>query len=168
MEYWVVIDPLYIAYAMQLANQTFYLAVFIVLIGLMARFLANKDDDRAQFRILYWPAGLSFLSISMLSFCLAPWGGKPVLAAANILLIAGTVSISMLFSYWNKSNSRINVLLGYVIFLSSSAIYLYLLYFGKTIDRIHLMNAVLGVLCVWQLSALVGLLKKTMPIKSSY
>lgn len=33
---------------MQLANQTLYFATFIVLAGLMARFLANRDDDRAQ------------------------------------------------------------------------------------------------------------------------
>jgi uncharacterized membrane protein HdeD (DUF308 family) len=99
--------PIYCAilfrYFMQLANQTFYFAIFIILVGLMARFLANKDDDRAQFRVIYWPAGLSLLAASMLSFATAPWGGKIVLSLANIFLIAGIANISLLFSFWNDS-----------------------------------------------------------------
>ena len=86
---------------MQLANQTFYFAIFIVLVGLMGRFLANRDDDRAQFRVIYWPIGLSFLAASMLGYATAPWGGKIVLALANIFLIAGVANISLLFSVWN-------------------------------------------------------------------
>lgn len=143
---------------MQLANQTLYLAIFIVLVGLMARFLATRDDDRTQFKVLYWPAGLSFLALSMLAFFLVPWGGKFVLAAANILLIAGMINISLLFSFWNKSNTKITIVMIGFVFLASSLGYIHLQYFGNTIERIHLMNVFLGSLCVWQIISLKQLL----------
>ena len=145
---------------MQLANQTFYIAIFIVLVGLMARFLANRDDDRAQFRVIYWPAGLSFLAASMLSFATAPWGGKVVLALANIFLVAGIANISLLFSYWNNSLRLASKFAASALVIGASIIYVYLLYFGVTQDRIHLMNIVLGFFSVWQIVALIQLLKK--------
>lgn len=150
---------------MQLANQTFYIAIFIVLVGLMARFLANKDDDRAQFRVIYWPAGLSFLAASMLGFATAPWGGKIVLAFANLSLLAGIANISLLFSFWNDSLRRSTKLIGGALIIASSLAYLYLLILGTTQDRIHLMNAVLSIFCIWQIATLIQLLKKIMPIK---
>jgi len=145
---------------MQLANQTFYFAIFIVLVGLMARFLANKDDDRAQFRVIYWPAGLSFLAASMLGFACAPWGGKLVLSLANIFLLAGMANISLLFSYWNGRLNYLNKLAIGMLFTASTAAYIYLQLFGDTQDRIHLMNGVLSVFCVWQILVLLRLLKK--------
>ena len=145
---------------MQLANQTFYIAIFIVLVGLMARFLANKDDDRAQFRVIYWPAGLSFLAASMLGFATAPWGGKLVLTLANLFLVAGIANISLLFSYWNNSLRQTSKFAAGVLVIGSSSIYIYLLYFGVTQDRIHLMNAVLGIFSLWQIVTLIQLLKK--------
>ena len=156
--------PIYCAilfrYFMQLANQTFYFAIFIILVGLMARFLANKDDDRAQFRVIYWPAGLSFLAASMLGFATAPWGGKIVLSLANIFLIAGIANISLLFSFWNDSLKYSTKVFAGTLFIVSSLFYLYLQYFGETQDWIHLMNAVLSVFCMWQIAALAQLLKK--------
>jgi HD-GYP domain-containing protein (c-di-GMP phosphodiesterase class II) len=145
---------------MQLTNQTFYFAIFIVLVGLMARFLATKDDDRAQFRVIYWPAGLSFLAASMLGYASAPWGGKIVLALANIFLIAGVANISLLFSVWNGGLKRSSKLIAFAVFIYASLIYIYLLFFGQTQDRIHLMNIVLSIFCIWQIVSLSQLLKK--------
>jgi HD-GYP domain-containing protein (c-di-GMP phosphodiesterase class II) len=145
---------------MQLANQTFYFAIFIVLVGLMGRFLANKDDDRAQFRVIYWPIGLSFLAASMLGYATAPWGGKIVLALANIFLIAGVANISLLFSVWNGALRQSSKLTAFAIFAFASIIYIYLHFFGLTQDRIHLMNTALSLFCVWQIISLGQLLKK--------
>ncbi|QWE03787.1 HD-GYP domain-containing protein [Polynucleobacter sp. JS-JIR-II-50] len=145
---------------MQLANQTFYFAIFIVLVGLMGRFLANPDDDRAQFRIIYWPIGLSFLAASMLGYATAPWGGKMVLALANIFLIAGVANISLLFSVWNGVSMKSSRLVALALFVSASLIYVYLHFFGETQDRIHLMNVVLSIFCIWQIVSLSQLLKK--------
>lgn len=145
---------------MQLANQTFYFAIFIVLVGLMARFLATKDDDRAQFRVIYWPAGLSFLAASMLGFATAPWGGKLVLALANIFLIAGIANITLLFSCWNSALQRSSKITAGALFIVASIGYIYLHLFGETQDRIHLMNIVLSIFCVWQIVSLAQLLKK--------
>ena len=147
-------------HGMQLANQTFYLAIFIVLVGLMARFLAIKDDDHTQYKVIYWPVGLILLALSMLSFFLVPWGGRIILASANILLIAGMVNISLLFSFWNHSNTKTTVVLAAIAFLGAAFGYIHLQHFGSTIERIHLMNSVLGVLCIWQIVSLVNLLKK--------
>jgi hypothetical protein len=145
---------------MQLANQTFYLAIFIVLVGLMARFLASKEDDRAHFRTMYWPAGLSFLSLSMLGYATAPWGGKAVLVLANIFLVAGAANISLLFCYWNKSLTKSNQLLAVVLFATASVADISLQFFGTPQERIHLMNIVLGIFCIWQIAVLSQLHKK--------
>jgi HD-GYP domain-containing protein (c-di-GMP phosphodiesterase class II) len=145
---------------MQLANQTFYFAVFIILVGLMARFLANKDDDRSQFRVIYWPAGLSLLAASMLGFATAPWGGMLVLALANIFLIAALANISLLFSCWNESLQRSSKVAAGTLFGGASAIYIYLQFFGETKDRIQLMDIALIIFCIWQIVALSQLLKK--------
>jgi HD-GYP domain-containing protein (c-di-GMP phosphodiesterase class II) len=145
---------------MQLANQTFYLAIFIVLVGLMARFLANRDDDRTQFRVIYWPTGLSLLAASTLCFATAPWGGKIVLAFANLFLVAGIANISLLFSFWNSSLKQSTKLIASALVIGTSLIYIYLLRFGVTQDRIHLMNGSLSIFCLWQIVALTQLLKK--------
>jgi HD-GYP domain-containing protein (c-di-GMP phosphodiesterase class II) len=144
---------------MQLANQTFYFAVFIVLAGLMARFLANKDDDRAQFRVIYWPAGLSFLAASMLGYATAPWGGKFVLALANLFLIAGIANISLLFSFWNGTLRLSSKLAAAALFICATFGYAYFYFYGVTQDRIHLMNTVLIIFCTWQITTLLDLLK---------
>ncbi|MBU3564243.1 HD-GYP domain-containing protein [Polynucleobacter sp. Tro8-14-1] len=145
---------------MQLANQTFYFAIFIVLVGLMGRFLANRDDDRAQFRVIYWPIGLSFLAASMLGYATAPWGGKMVLALANIFLIAGVANISLLFSVWNGALRNSTRLVTLALFVSAFLMYVYLDFFGETQDRIHLMNVALSIFCIWQIVSLSQLLKK--------
>lgn len=145
---------------MQLANQTFYFAIFMVLIGLMARFLANKDDDRAQFRVIYWPAALSFLAASMLGFACAPWSGKLILALANIFLLASMANITLLFSFWNGTLNYSNKLAVSILFIAACIAYIYLLNFGSTLDRIHLMNVSLSIFCIWQMVVLVQLLKK--------
>jgi HD-GYP domain-containing protein (c-di-GMP phosphodiesterase class II) len=145
---------------MLLANQTFYLAVFIVLIGLMARFLANKDDDRAQFRVVHWLVSLCLLTLSMLSYFAAPWGGKIVLAIANLSLVAGMANMSLLFSYWNGSLKQASKLAAGIMVVSASIVYVYLLRVGETHERIHLMNIVLSLFCIWQIAVLGQLLKK--------
>ena len=145
---------------MLLANQTFYFAIFIVLVGLMARFLANKDDDRGQVRVIYWPAGLSLLATSTLCFAIAPWGGKIVLTFANLFLVAGVANISLLFSFWNGSLKQSTNLITGALVIGSSLIYIYLLRYGVTQDRIHLMNSVLIIFCIWQIVALTQLLNK--------
>ncbi|MBU3582268.1 HD domain-containing protein [Polynucleobacter sp. AP-Capit-er-40B-B4] len=126
----------------------------------MARFLANKDDDRAQFRVIYWPAGLSFLAASMLAFACAPWGGKLILALANIFLLAAMANISLLFSFWNDTLHFLNKLAIGLLLIAASVAYIYLQHFGETQDRIHLMNAVLSIFCIWQIVVLAQLLKK--------
>ena len=145
---------------MQLANQTFYLAIFIVLVALMARFLASKDHDRAQFNAIYWPAGLSFLAASMLGYATAPWGGKVVLSLANIFLVAGVANISLLFCLWNKSLTQASKLTAISLFSIALVTDIYLLIFGTPQDRIHLMNIVLGIFGLWQISVLSQIHKK--------
>ena len=145
---------------MQLANQTFYLAIFIVLVALMARFLASKDHDRAQFSAIYWPAGLSFLAASMFGYATAPWGGKIVLTLANIFLVAGVANISLLFCLWNKSLTQTSKLTAIVLFCIALVTDVSLLVFGTPQDRIHLMNIVLGIFGLWQISVLSQIHKK--------
>lgn len=147
---------------MQLANQTFYLAIFIALVALMARFLAGRDHDhdRNQYREIYWPAGLSFLAASMLGYAIAPWGGKIILALANIFLIAGVANISLLFCLWNKSLTQSSKLFAIVLFVTASVVDICLHFFGAPQDRIHLLNIVLGIFCLWQISVLSQLHKK--------
>ena len=81
---------------MQLANQTFYLTIMIVLLGLMAGFISRQDGFRTARLVLYWPLSLLLLSISMTSFFIAGWGSQFFLATANISLIGGVLCIGLL------------------------------------------------------------------------
>jgi hypothetical protein len=142
---------------MQLANQTFYLSILIVLLGLMAGFLSRQDGYRTAKLTLYWPLSLLFLSTSMGSFFIASWGSKFFLALANISLIGGVICISLLFRSWREPVSRkVRSMAGYAFFLST-AIYLYLLFNGTTNSRIYLLNSILILASCWQLLELVRL-----------
>ena len=142
---------------MQLANQTFYLTIMIVLLGLMAGFLSRQDGFRTAKLALYWPLSLLLLSISMGSFFIAGWGSKVFLATANISLIGAVLCIGLLFRSWGAPiGRRLTQLIG-VIFGIASGLYLYLLFNGSTNDRIYLLNAILILTSCWQLLELLSL-----------
>jgi HD-GYP domain-containing protein (c-di-GMP phosphodiesterase class II) len=103
---------------------------------------------------------LGFLAASILGFATAPWGGKIVLTLANLFLLAGIANISLLFSFWNDSLKQSSKFAAGILFIGASISYIYLLYFGNVQERIHLMNAVLSIFCIWQIVALTQLLKK--------
>lgn len=142
---------------MQLANQTFYLSILIVLLGLMAGFLSRQDGYRTAKLILYWPISLLLLSISMASFFVASWGNQFFLATANISLIGGVLCIGLLFRSWRESIGRTLTLLVSAAFVIFSTLYLYLLFNGSTNDRIYLLNGILILTSCWQLLELVSL-----------
>ena len=145
---------------MQLANQTFYIAVFATLIGLMASFFWGKGEQKDQYRVIYWPLALGLLALSSLGFFLIPWLGSFALLMGNIPLVGGVICLALLFSSWNQPITRLNRSFGIVVFVGFCICFLYLLRNGDTIDRIHLMNLVLGSLSIWQISSLLGVRKK--------
>lgn len=142
---------------MQLANQTFYLSILIVLLGLMAGFISRQDGYRTAKLILYWPLSILFLSTSMGSFFIASWGSKFFLSLANISLIGGVICISLLFRSWREPITRNARLIAGGAFILASVIYLYLLYNGTTNSRIYLLNSILILASSWQLLELVKL-----------
>jgi HD-GYP domain-containing protein (c-di-GMP phosphodiesterase class II) len=145
---------------MLLANQTFYLAIFVTYLGLMASFFWGRGNQKDQYRVLYWPFALMLFAASSLSFYLASWAGKPILIIANLSLVAGALCISLLFNQWNKSLSVTKAFFAGFWFISIASAYLYLLNVGSTQDRIHLMNIALSVISLWQLKTLFLILKK--------
>lgn len=145
---------------MVLANQTFYLVCFIIFIGLMSPFFWGKWVQKEWRLIYFWPLALSLFATSSLAFYLATWMGKPILAVANLALVAGTLSICLLFAYWNKSLSKSTKLFSIIWLLGTALSYLYLLEQGSTYQRIHFMNVNLGILLLWQLATLFFISKK--------
>ena len=142
---------------MQLANQTFYLSIMIVLLGLMAGFLSRQDGFRTAKLVMYWPLSLLLLSVSMGSFFIAGWGSKFLLVTANITLIGGVICIGLLFRSWRESISRQLTLMAGAAFLLSSGVYLFLFFNGTTNDRIYLLNGILILASCWQLVELASL-----------
>lgn len=142
---------------MQLANQTFYLSIMIVLLGLMAGFLSRQDGFRTAKLVMYWPLSLLLLSASMGSFFIAGWGSKFFLITANITLIGGVICIGLLFRSWRESISRQLTLMAGAAFLLSSGVYLFLFFNGTTNDRIYLLNGILILTSCWQLVELASL-----------
>jgi hypothetical protein len=149
---------------MQLANQTFYFSVFIVLLGLMAGFLSRQDGFRFFRQIPYWPASLFLLSISTGSFFIASWGNKVFLAIANLGLIGGVICIGLLFRSWRAPLSKLALSIAGFSFALSTIIYLYLLIHGTTNDRIYLLNGILIATSVWQLLELIALSSQKLKI----
>jgi response regulator RpfG family c-di-GMP phosphodiesterase len=145
---------------MQLANQTFYFAIFITFLGLMASFFWGKGSQRDQYRTVYWPIGLILFATSFLSFYLGTWLGLPVLLLANLSLVAGSLCIALLFSVWQNSLTKTKKIVAATVFFVTSSIYIYLLKFGTVVERIYLMNAVLALISGWQLFTLLSIFKK--------
>ena len=145
---------------MQLANQTFYLAIFIAFLGLMTSFFWGRGGQKDQYRIIYWPLALGLFAISTLSFFLAPWAPKFVLAIANLALVGGALCISLLFNQWNASISTLKKVGSAIFFVGVAITYIYLLNTGTTQDRIHLMNISLALISLWQLVSLRCFLKQ--------
>ncbi len=84
---------------MQLANQTFYIVVFITLMGLMASFFWGRDNQKDQYRNIFWPLALGLLALSNLGFFLIPWLGT----FALILGKGPQVSVSLVIDQ-DKNN----------------------------------------------------------------
>ncbi|MES2586882.1 MAG: HD domain-containing phosphohydrolase [Pseudomonadota bacterium] len=126
----------------------------------MASFFWGKGNQKDQYQVLYWPSSLGLFAVSSLAFFIAPWVGKPVLAIANLSLIAGALCISLLFSQWNNSLTLSKTLFSSIWFVGVSSVYLYLLDAGTTQDRIHLMNVAMAAISIWQLSTLFSIAKK--------
>jgi hypothetical protein len=141
---------------MQLANQTFYFSVLIVLLGLMAGFLSRHEKLALGKQILYWPLSLFLLTLSIASFFAATWGSKYLLAVANISLVGGVISIGILFRSWRNAIRPLVIAIALCGFLIASISYLYLLNSGSVFDRIRLMNGVLVIISCWQLAELVA------------
>jgi len=145
---------------MLLANQTFYLASFSILLGLIATFVFWKSEEKVRYSSLYWPLALALFSISSLSFFIAPWIGSPALVVANLSLVSGVISISMLFHAWNNSLNAKQKKLAIVFLLGTACIYLFLLNSATVQSRIHLINTVLALLSLEQIITLSKVMKK--------
>lgn len=145
---------------MQLANQIFYLAIFVTLSGLMASFFWGKGSQKDQYRIIYWPMALALLAVSSFGFFVSPWIGDIAIIFANLTLMSGVASLTLLFSTWNHSLTRQKRIIVLVVLTSASLGFLYLMANGAPISRIHLVNATLGIFSIWQIQCLTGVLKK--------
>lgn len=150
---------------MQLANQIFYLAIFVTLIGLMASFFWGKGSQKDQYRIIYWPLALALLAVSSFGLFVSPWIGISAIAFANITLMSGVACLTLLFSTWNHSLTRVKKFIILGLLLGSSVVFLYLIVNGAPISRIHLVNATLVVFSIWQINCLTGVLKKEKRIR---
>ena len=121
---------------MQLANQTFYIVVFITLMGLMASFFSGKDNQKDQYRIIFWPLALGLLALSNLGFFLIPWLGSFALILGNVPLVGGVIALALLFSTWNHPVSSFTKVFSIALFALFCAAFMYLLKNGD-MNRYH-------------------------------
>ena len=91
---------------------------------------------------------------------MSPWIGISAIAFANIALMSGVACLTLLFSTWNHSLTRVKKFIILGLLLGSSVVFLYLIVNGAPISRIHLVNATLVVFSIWQINCLTGVLKK--------
>lgn len=144
---------------MQLTNQIFYFTSFIVMLGLTLGFFPQYEEYKVNRKTFFWPISLTFYTLSMFCFAIAPWVGKPALAIANISLIWGSLSISLLFRSWQQALKK-SELIAYGAALFILAItYLFLLSNSSTAIRIHYINLVIASLSLWQIYELSKQLK---------
>jgi HD-GYP domain-containing protein (c-di-GMP phosphodiesterase class II) len=144
---------------MQLTNQVFYLAAFVVMLGLMLGFFPQYEEYKVNRKTFFWPTGLTLYAISMVSFTVAPQFGKAALAVANISLIWGTFSIALLFRSWRTSLQTMTLVWAAIAMVVLALLYVVLLSAASTTNRIHYMNVVLAILCLWQIFELCKQLK---------
>ncbi|MBU3628875.1 HD-GYP domain-containing protein [Polynucleobacter sp. AP-Reno-20A-A9] len=125
----------------------------------MSSFFWGKGDQKDQYRVFYWPFALGLLATSSLAFFIAPWVGKWLLIVGNFTLLAGTICISLLFSKWNNSLTLAKKTLASILFVGVFCAYLYLVAYGQTQQRIHLLNTALALVSLWQLSTLLRIMR---------
>lgn len=126
----------------------------------MASFFWGKGSQKDQYRIIYWPLALALLAVSSFGLFVSPWIGISAIAFANITLMSGVACLTLLFSTWNHSLTRVKKFIILGLLLGSSVVFLYLIVNGAPISRIHLVNATLVVFSIWQINCLTGVLKK--------
>ncbi len=153
---------------MQIANQTFYITIFVILIGLMGVFLSKHDEYRLKKTNKFWPWSLGLFALSALSFFLVPWTSNSLLIVANISLIWGGIYLSILFKTWHSRLSRNIYKLIFVFGLVVSAVYVNLLLTSTTVTRIYFVNSVLMLLSIWQIYELIQAYKKGAEIQIKY
>lgn len=142
---------------MQLANQTFYFSILVVLLGLMAGFFSRHEGNRAAKLSPYWPLSLALLAISMGSFFVAAWDIPLFLVIANISLIGSVICMTLLFRSWRSPITNAALAIAIIGFVLCTIAYVYLLNNGTTIDRIYLLNGILIAASVLQLIQLFSL-----------
>lgn len=121
------------------------------MLGLMLGFLPQYEEYKVNRKTFFWPASLTLYALSMLCFAIAPWFGKPALAIANISLIWGALSISLLFKSWRHALKIPTLIFSVVALFILAICYLFLLANSSTSTRIHFMNFVLAFLFLWQI-----------------
>ena len=145
---------------MLLANQTFYLVIFVTLLGLMAVFFWGDHSQGDRYRMIYWPMALFFLAISSLCFYLAHRSEIFFLTMAHLFLISGVTCISLLFYQWSGLLTPLIKKLSIAWLIAIVCFYIYLVNFGSIQDGIHLMTVGLGLILVLQIFTLFKILKK--------
>lgn len=126
----------------------------------MLGFLPQYEEYKVNKKTIFWPISLSLYAISMMCFGLAPWLGKPVLAIANISLIWGAFSISILFRSWRLAIKNSTLIYASIFMLGLASAYLVLLEIASTVIQIHFMNSVLSILSIWQIYELLKQIQK--------
>ena len=145
---------------MQLANQIFFLATFFTLLGLLAPYFWGIGAQKSQYRIIYKPLTLGCFAISSLAFFADQWAEGLGLPVANIALVAGALSISLLFNTWNRSITNSKKLFSVFWLIAVGTTYIYLMGPGLIKDRMHLINGALALISLWQLVTLLRVVKK--------
>lgn len=140
---------------MQIANQTFYITIFVILIGLMAVFLARFDEYKSKKSNKFWPISLGLFATSALAFFLVPWTSHYLLILANISLIWGGLSLCLLFRSWRSRISPRSYAAYFILAITLAVIYIILLFTSTTVVRIYYVNSALTVLAVWQIYELL-------------
>ena len=136
---------------MDLVNQTFYFSTFIILMGLMLGFVSQRDEYKETEKIWYWPASLSFLALSSLSFFIASWGSLFFLVLSNFLLIGGMLCLALLFRSWRNNISQQISPYVWVGFSILSITFLFLFGYGDAVSRVYIVSAFITGFSIWQL-----------------
>lgn len=145
---------------MQELNQIFFFIFSFAFLGVYLG-TANFKIRNAESWVKLWQRYLLFRSASFFTWGITPWIGPWLVGVANLLFFSSAVLLVLLFRSWNKSISKLENIVAFVIALLITGNLEYIRQTGGSLnDRIFIASLAGLILSSWCFYELLTLWKK--------
>lgn len=144
---------------MQVANQTFFLLLSLMLIGLFVSTITPSGFKKDE-NLIYWQTSILLRAMAFISWILAPHLFGFVLTIANFCFLASMTLMVLLFRSWRIPLKRFDLIVAAVFVLSFISIFEVLRQFNASfVVRSAFMAIPIIIISIWEMRELTSVLK---------